>query len=77
MKNKLVIYANVLKDNLTREGCSFIMQKAEPISRSILMQFNRNNVQQNIINRAVEVLKCIHMVELGKDTLTILLQEEI
>ena len=77
MKNRLVIYAKLLKDNLIRNGCGFIMQKSEPISRSIIMQFNRNNVSQNTINRAVEVLKCIHMVELGKDTVTVLLQEDL
>lgn len=77
MKNRLAIYSNLLKDNLVRNGCEFIMQNSEPVSRSIIMQFNRNNVSQNTINRAVEVLKCIHMVELGKDTVTVLLQEDL
>ena len=27
MKNRLVIYAKLLKDNLTKDGCEFIMQK--------------------------------------------------
>ncbi len=77
MKNCLGIYSKLLRDNLTRRGCTFIMQKADVVSQSIILQFTRNNVDADVINRAVEVLKCIHMVELGKDTITILLQEEL
>ena len=77
MKNRLTIYAKLLKDNLTRKGCDFIMQRAEPVSNSIVMQFHRNNVPEQVITCAVDSLKCIHMIELGKDITTILIQEEL
>ena len=76
MKNRLAIYSKLLRDNLTNKGCTFIMQKSETVSKSIILQFHRNNVDGNIINHAVDVLKCVHMVELGEDVVTILLQEE-
>ena len=77
MKNQLVIYSNLLKESLKRNGCTFIMQKSETISRSLILQFKRNGTDEKVIHKAVEPLHCIHMVELGKDIVTILLQEEI
>ena len=77
MKNQLAVYSKLLKENLERNGCMFIMQKSETISRSLILQFHRNNVSETVIHKAVEPLHCTHMVELGKDIVTILLQEEI
>ena len=77
MKNQLVIYSNLLKENLKRNGCTFIMQKSETLSRSLILQFKRNGTDEKVIHNVVEPLHCIHMVELGKDIVTILLQEEI
>lgn len=77
MKNQLMLYSNLLKNNLKDKGCTFIMQKSETISRSLILQFHRNEVSETVIHNSVDSLHCIHMVELGKDIVTILLQEEI
>ncbi len=77
MKNRLVIYANLIKDNLTKEGCEFVMQKAELVSRSMIMQFHHKNVPEQIINKTLSVLRCIYRIEYGKDVVTILLQEDL
>lgn len=77
MKNKLVIYAKLLKDKLTENGCTFIIQKSEPVSRSIILQFHRNNVTEESVHKITDALKCINMTEIGRDTITILIQEDI
>jgi len=77
MKNQLMFYSNILKNNLTEKGCMFIMQKSEPVSRSLILQFHRNGITEMSVHKAVEPLRCIHRIELGKDIITILLQEEI
>ena len=74
MKNRLTIYAKLLKDNLTGKGCDFIMQRAEPVSNSIVMQFRHNNISQSIIGKCLDPLKCIYRMEYGKDIVTLLLQ---
>ena len=74
MVNRLVMYAKIVKDNLVKEGCEFIMQKVDTVSGSIIIQFHRNNLPENIFGKAVEPLKCVHRIELGKDIVKILLQ---
>lgn len=76
MKNRLVIYAKLLKDNLTKEGCEFIMQRADVVSNSMLMQFHHNKVPEQKIIKIVSALHCIYRVEYGIDVVTLLLQME-
>ena len=73
MKNRLVIYAKLLKDNLTKEGCEFIMQKADVISNSIIMQFHHNHILEQKIHKHLDTLKCNYRMEYGTDIVTILL----
>ena len=74
MKNRLVIYAKLLKDNLTEEGCEFIMQRADVVSNSMLMQFHHNKVPENGINKLLAALRCNYRMEYGEDVVTLLLQ---
>lgn len=75
--NRLNIYAKLLRENLERKGCEFIMQRAETISRSIVMQFYHRNIPQFVIEKCFMPLKCNYRMEYGKDIVTILIQEEI
>ena len=76
MKNRLVIYAKLLKDNLTKEGCEFIMQKADNVSESMIMQFHHNIVSEQGIHRHLDTLRCNYRMEYGIDVVTILLFKE-
>ena len=76
-KKRLNIYAKLLKDNLTEEGCEFIMQRGEHISRSMIMQFYHKHIPEQTIHKFLDMLNCNYRLEYGKDIVTILLQEEI
>ena len=75
--NRLNIYAKLLKDNLTKEGCEFVVQRAETISRSIIMQFYHKHIPEHLIHKLLDTLNCNYRLEYGVDIVTILLQEEI
>jgi len=74
MKNRLAIYSKLLRDNLTKEGCEFIIQKAEPVSNSIILRFHHNHVLENSIGKMLLALNCTYRMEYGADEVTILLQ---
>lgn len=77
MRDRLAIYSKILKDNLAEQGCIFIMQKSELISRSLVLQFHHKQVPEQLIHKIVSGFKCTHMIQYGNDVVTILLQEEI
>ena len=77
MKNKLLSYANLIKTNCIKNGCTFIMQKADTVSESIILQFHHNNVSGDILHSMLEHQKCSYRMEYGKDIVTILLFKEI
>ncbi len=76
MKNRITIYSKLLKDNLAKEGCEFISQQLETISRSMVVRFKPNNVSEETINKVLSSFKCIYRLEYTKETVTILLQTE-
>ena len=76
MKNKLLSYANLIKTNFVENGCTFIMQKADVVSESIILQFHHNKVSEPVLHSILEHQKFSYRMEYGKDVVTILLFKE-
>ena len=76
MKNKLLSYANLLKLDFVENGCTFIMQKADTVSESIILQFHHNKVSESVLHRILEKQKFSYRMEYGKDIVTVLLFKE-
>lgn len=77
MKNKLLSYVNLVKTNFAENGCTFIMQKADTVSESIIVQFRHNTISESVLHRILEKQKCSYRMEYGKDIVTVLLFKEI
>jgi hypothetical protein len=77
MKNKLLSYANLIKTNFVENGCTFIMQKADVVSESIILQFHHNTVLEITLHSILEHQKCSYRMEYGKDIVIVLLFKEI
>lgn len=76
MKSKLLSYANLLKLDFVENGCTFIMQKADTVSESIILQFHHNKISEPILHRILEKQKFSYRMEYGKDIVTVLLFKE-
>ena len=76
MKNKLLSYANLVKTNFVENGCTFIMQKADIVSESIILQFHRNAVLETTLHNILEHQKYSYRMEYGNDIVTVLLFKE-
>lgn len=77
MKNRLLSYADLLRRSFVENGCTFIMQKADTVSESIILQFHHNKVSESVLHKKLEKQRCSYRMEYGKDIVTILLFKEI
>ena len=74
MKNKLTCYAKLLTERFTENGCTLIKQSS--FENNIIIDFKRNNVATNVIDRIMINSHCRYRLELGKEVIKILLYEE-
>ena len=70
MKNKLVLYANLLKENLKEKGFTLVKQTFNPFSEGVLLTFNRNG--REIRSDMVKV-NCEYRLEIKTDTFSVYL----
>lgn len=72
MKNKLLCYARLLRMKMDDAGCMFIKQNATT-GNNLVMEFHRNNIDNNAIENVMKSVHFQYRLESGKDIIKILL----
>lgn len=75
MKNRLLCYARLLRMKMDDTGCTFIKQNGT-VGNNLIMEFNRNNVDNSIIEKIMKTVHFQYRLECGTDVIKILLFEE-
>ena len=70
MKNRIAIYADLLRKNLTEQGFGFIKQTSHPLAGGVLLCFNKNG--KDITNQMIGV-NCPYRLEIKKDSFLVYL----
>ena len=71
MNKRLTCCAKLLKDKLTENSCTFIIQKGSEFG--IIQEYHRNNTDSKIIEKVVSNIPCQYRLELGKDIVKVFL----
>ena len=74
MSKRLLCYAKLLRDKLTENKCTFIIQKISEFG--IIQEYHKNNQDSKIIEHLVDSINCQYRLELGKDIIKIFLFQE-
>ena len=75
MKNRLACYARLFRMKMDEAGCTFIKQNAT-VGKNLIMEFNRNDVPNDIIEKILKTVHFQYRLEIGKDIIKVLLFEE-
>ena len=70
MKNKLVLYANLLKKNLQEKGFTLINQTSHPLAGGVLLTYKRNGLD---IKSEMIKINCEFRLEIKPDTFSLYL----
>ena len=70
MKNRVALFANLLKTNLIKEGYEFVKQSSYPMTNGIILQFSKNG--KSITDNMIKV-NCQYRLEIRKDDFLIYL----